>query len=127
MKYFIILIILFVLNFCHADSWRTNAPLYDNPLYYDYYSAFEPNPLIFITERYINDLGHEFPIQFFIEGTYWKGGAWGSRNGFSSYYGNEYFTTTYYSYQTINSPKNIPEPCTLFLLGGLSFLLRKNI
>ena len=44
MKYLIILVFLFILSFCQADSWRTSSSLYDNPLYYNSHMAFEQNP-----------------------------------------------------------------------------------
>ena len=97
-----------------------------------YHSSFKSNPIIFRSDgkRYINDLSHEFPIEFYICGTYWKGGAWGYRNGFNNYYGNiYYFSSSYYSFYEENNSK-IPEPSSLIILGSfisLYYFSKNNI
>lgn len=77
-----------------------------------------------LPSRYINDLGHEFPVEGWVAGSYWAGGAYGSKNGFSDYYGNTHWNLPrhYYFQQVPYTP--IPEPMTIALLGlGSLFVL----
>jgi hypothetical protein len=95
--------------------------------------AFEQNPIILHTERYINDLGHEFKIASVVEGVYWSGGAWGSGNGFDNYYGNVYFSLPTYQFNDYDAPTyqisdnyaTVPEPSTLLIIGTSAFFLKK--
>lgn len=78
------------------------------------------------SSRYINDLGHEFPVESYIMGTYWSGGAYGSKDGYSNYYGNVHWTY-YPSYYGYYSHSMVPEPATvLFLVGGSLVLMRRR-
>ena len=72
--------------------------------------------------RYINDLGHEFFVGGWVAGSYWNGGAYGSKNDFFNYYGNSYwdfpsypYPCHYYSQQIPYA--SVPEPMTIVLLG----------
>ena len=144
MKYLFILILLFISNFCysslqigdyndiysHVYDYNHFSLIYPSSQYH--YGSFIANPIIFRSDgkRYINDLSHEFPIEFYICGTYWKGGAWGYRNGFNNYYGNiYYFSSSYYSFYEENNSK-IPEPSSLIILGSfisLYYFSKNNI
>ena len=125
MKYLIIFVCLFICNFCFADYNQPDAFFYDNPLYYSYHTSFEPNPIVMHPKRYINGLGHEFPIIFSVAGTYWKGGAWGSKNGFDNYYGNVYFTSSIYQFDKDGNVP-IPEPSTLLIFSIAVIFLKKG-
>jgi len=135
-KYLFILIFLSSLCFgtLQTDIGVSN---YDSYHIYDYFSfsivrpsseiyfnSFHSNPIIFYPQRYINDLGQEFPIEFFVCGTYWKGGSWGSRNGFNQYYGNVYFHN-YSSYTPKIYNNNVPEPSSIILFSGFLFFFEK--
>jgi hypothetical protein len=148
MKYLFILIILLIIpNACFGSS-RSNIQEinYDNnhlsnysyissvrysnhDFYYNF--SFKSNPIVLYPERYINDLGHEFPVQFFTEGVYWKGGAWGHKNGFNNYYGNTYHLffdqpQGYGSEHSSGNYSSVPEPSSIILLFSLSVLFFKN-
>ena len=140
MKYLFILIFLCSLCFGTLET-DIGVSNYDNSYIHDYFSfsivypsselylnLFKSNPIVFYSKRYINDLGHEFPVVSFVCGSYWKGGAWGSRNGFNQYYGNIYYFHTcpinnYYSY----SPETVPEPSSLIILSSFLLLSRRKM
>lgn len=84
------------------------------------------NNLEFGDLRHINDLGHEFPVESYIMGTYWRGGAWSISRPY--YYGNTYWTYFPYWGRIPGSCNPIPEPATIFLLiaGSLVFINRKK-
>ena len=60
-----------------------------------YNKSFRSNSTILFPHRYINDLGHEFSIEFFPLGIYWKSGAWGYKNGFNRFYTDIYHFNKY--------------------------------
>ena len=130
MRYLFFLFLILLSNICFATS-KEDVNRYDYyhfsidlPSLEYYYSSFRSNPIILYPERYINDLGHEFPIEFFISGTYWKGGAWGSKNGFNQYYGNIYYS---HNYCPIDRSYTIPEPSSLVVFGLFFLLFRKKL
>lgn len=141
MKYLFVLILIFLSNICFGSLYVNYGVENDHNSYVsDYYyfnliyysqrtciSSYHSNPIIFRADgkRYINDLSHEFPVQFSVCGTYWKGGAWGYRNGFYNYYGNVYYFYSSYNYIP-EITTNIPEPSSLLLLGGFWILFHKK-
>jgi len=123
MKFLVVLAFLFILNFCQGTLCQVFVD--NNINKYNTFSLIYSNPVVHYQSRYINDLGHEFPISFVVDGTYWKGGAWGYKNGYNNYYGNIYYMGPRYHVYYEDS-FNIPEPSTLLLLSSASLLLRKN-
>jgi len=119
------IIILFLINICHGyDNYSSYYNNYDSDLLTTSISSYP--------QRYINDLGHEWSIESFMGGGYWRGGAWGSKNGISNYYGVVYYSyDMYHSYNIYNcqesTSETIPEPSSLILLIGFSFLFRKKL
>lgn len=114
------LLMLLVIGVLGANCLGAEFPHNGDCFTLQHFSSFNsPNlePVPGLPSRYINDLGHEFPISGWIDGSYWAGGAYGSKNGFSNYYGNTHWTLPrhYYFQQVLYTP--IPEPMTIALLG----------
>jgi len=151
MKYLFILIFLCSLCFGTLET-DIEISNYDSNYIYNYFSFFIihppsnlyldlPQSNLRYSRRYINDLGHEFPVVSFVCGTYWSGGAWGSKNGFNQYYGNVYFHHCYYRpvynsyyyyysyplYTTKIYNSTVPELSSFMILGSFLFLFRKNL
>lgn len=78
--------------------------------------------------RYINDLGHEFPVIYYKcdpgECTFWTGGSTAlEASGLSGWYGNTYHTDPLpYRYPV----QQIPEPATVVLLTCGLVAVRKR-
>ena len=85
-----------------------------------YFDDFSPSPIIEYVDgqpsRYINDLGLEFIVGGWTAGTHWIPGAYGSKNGFSNYYGNTYWNHPQY-YSNYIPTHSVPEPMTVGLLA----------
>jgi hypothetical protein len=112
-------------NSFNHDYCYTN---YTNYNYYDYYNLLGSNLMDYYPGRYINDLGHVYP---FVCGTYWRGGAWGRRNGYNRYYGNVYHFNHHYFYHHYHTPTHqnaiVPEPSSLVILSVFLFFFRKKV
>jgi len=122
MKY-ILFIILFLSSICYGlDQEYISYSYFISDYQLDYFKSY---PITFFHGKYINDLGHEFPFESFVCGTYWRGGAWGNNNGYSNYYGNVYHNF-YYNYEDIHL-ESIPEPNSFVLFTFLTFIFRKKL
>lgn len=120
---FMLLIVCLLSVNCYSVEFPYNGDCFT----LDCRSSFNSPNLEYVLglpSKYINDLGHEFFVEGWVAGSYWAGGAYGSKNGFFNYYGNTHrnLPRHYYFQQVPYTP--IPEPMTIVLLGlGSLFVL----